>query len=93
MWRSYVAADTRLQTVHKNKSSNIQVLHTLPPDLRCTGLVCPLLRIAAPASPGPAKHSAPRDCGPDGTSKRRYRQRPGSRNLRRVHQKVDATRL
>ncbi|GBP20939.1 hypothetical protein EVAR_9508_1 [Eumeta japonica] len=83
------AADTRLQTAHKYKSSNLQVLHTLPPDLRCTGLVCPLLGTAAPASPGPAKHSAPPDCGGRVVrQKRRHRQRPGSRDHRGVRQKI-----
>ncbi|GBP53888.1 hypothetical protein EVAR_96566_1 [Eumeta japonica] len=55
--------DPSLQIAHQDKTSDLQMLHTLPLDLCCTGLVCPLLGTAALASAGPAEYSAPYDCG------------------------------
>ncbi|GBP58554.1 hypothetical protein EVAR_34556_1 [Eumeta japonica] len=69
-------------------------IHTLPPDLRCNGWVCHLLRTAAPTSAGPAEHSAPYDCGGRVVrQKRRDRQRHESRNPRRVRKDAGATCL
>ncbi|GBP16391.1 hypothetical protein EVAR_9972_1 [Eumeta japonica] len=75
--------DSRLQITHQDKTSDLQMLHhTLPPDLRCTGLVCPLLTTAASTSPGPAEYNAPYDCASRVVrQKRRDRQRLESQNL------------
>ncbi|GBP21919.1 hypothetical protein EVAR_7132_1 [Eumeta japonica] len=70
------------------------MLHTLPPDLRCTDLVCPLLGTAAPTFPGPTEHSAPYDCeGQVVCQKRHDRQRLESRNPQRVCKDAGATFL
>ncbi|GBP96211.1 hypothetical protein EVAR_70468_1 [Eumeta japonica] len=79
---------------HRDKTSDLLMLHTLPPDLRCTGLVCPLLKTAAPMSLGPAKYSAPYDGGDRVVrQKRRDRQRFKSRNHRGIRKDAGATHL
>ncbi|GBP39187.1 hypothetical protein EVAR_26973_1 [Eumeta japonica] len=77
-----ITPDSRLQITHQDKTSNLKMLHTLPPDLRCTGLVCPLLRNAASMSSGPAEHSVPHDCGGRVIRQKQHdRQRLETRNL------------
>ncbi|GBP51136.1 hypothetical protein EVAR_33887_1 [Eumeta japonica] len=56
-----ITPDSCLQTAHQAKTSDLQMLHTLTLDLRCTGLVRSLLGTAVPMSP--AEYSAPYDCG------------------------------
>ncbi|GBP82033.1 hypothetical protein EVAR_52237_1 [Eumeta japonica] len=58
-WKTCVHIDRSLLMIaHLDKNSHIQVLYTLPPDLRCTALVRLMLGSAAPASLNSAEHSA-----------------------------------